>query len=197
MYDERKNYENEKMGNEIIRIYKKNGLKKGNGDKILLSELEKIMKKINEYNYNCERNEFLFKNNLKNMLKEYDIKILENEIINEIINDLNKKEFKIPKCKVERELAKYIRKIYKEVKLIYSTSYVFLITDKFKRIEEIEKIKMERNGLVKCIDKYNEIKCIFIFSFLFDNYICDFLDLVNFYTPENINNKFMLFNTMI
>ena len=195
MDDERKKYENEKVKNEIIGIYKKYGLKKINGNNILLIELENIIKKMNEYNFNCERNEFLFKNNLKNMIKEeFDILTLENKIINKIINDLNKRDFKIPKFKEKENLLRYIRKIYKEIKLIYSVNYLFLITDKLKKIEEIKKIKIDRNGLVKCFDKYNEINCIFIFFFLFDNYIYDFLNLMKIYTPKKIKNKSMLFD---
>ena len=61
---------------------------------------------------------------------EFDILTLENKIIDKIINNLYKRNFKIRKFKVEKNLARYIEKIYKEIKLIKSNYYKFLITEK-------------------------------------------------------------------
>ena len=46
---------------------------------------------------------------------------------------------------------------------------LFLITSHFKKIEEIKKIKLNRNGVVKCYNEENKIVCVYFF-FLDNNY---------------------------
>ena len=67
---------------------------------------------MNEFNYENEKNENLYKVNLKfHMINKFRFIDLETERVKEIFENLSKNEFKIPKLKYKKDIAKYIRKL--------------------------------------------------------------------------------------
>ena len=232
---DRKLYENDKVEYKIKNIYKKYGLYENN--KLLsLDKLEKLINKINAFNYRIEKNEYLNKKEFKNEICVFKIEGLEREkrerkireererqklkeiirlkkIIGEseieeeneeeydeewinegedllvrreiererergierereergkrrkkILENISKNEFIIPKkYKNKKSIAKYIRKLFKEYKWLETSYYSFLITKNFTKFNEIKKIKLNRNGVVKCYNEENKILCIYFF----------------------------------
>ena len=99
-----------------------------------------LIEEIKRNNLKNEINEFLFIDKFKKkVIDEFGFSFLENEQIKKIINNFDKREFKISGFYKKINLAKYIRKIYREIKLLRTNYFKFLITDKFKKIEEIKK----------------------------------------------------------
>ena len=126
------------------------------------------------YNFYIEKNENLFKNDLKKDL--LDLKLRNNDDIEKICENLSKNDFIIPKkYKYKKNLAKFIRKMYREYKWLRTNHFKFLITKNFKKIEEIEKIKLNRNGLVLCYNGANKIVCVYFF-YLIDKYLNDIIE---------------------
>ena len=66
--------------------------------------------------------------------------------------------------------------MYREYKWVLTENFKFLITENFFKFEEIEKIKLNRNGIVLCYDGENKIVCIYFFYFTFTNYLDDIID---------------------
>ena len=125
------------------------------------------------YNYKNEKNENLFKKKLKNKLLNL---ILENKDLEKICENLSKNDFTIPKkYKYKKNIAKYIRKIYRDYEWLRTNHFKFLITENFKKFEEIEKIKLNRSGLVLCYNRANKIVCVYFF-YLNANYVNDIID---------------------
>ena len=60
-----------------------------------------------------------------------------------------------------------------------TSHFKFLITENFKKFEEIEKIKLNRNGIVLCYNEANKIVCVYFF-YLFDNYLYNLIDSLGF-----------------
>ena len=116
----------------------------------------------------------------------------EKKRIEETFKNLSKNEFTIPKkYKYKRNLAKFIRRIYREYKWLRINHFKFLITENFKNFEEIKKIKLNRNGLVLC---YNgtKIVCVY-FVFLVDIYLEDIIENMAYsYEPIPIDLKQVL-----
>ena len=128
---------------------------------------------MNKFNDEIEKNEYLFKKELKDEI--YNLKNLKLEIVEEICENLSKNDFTIPKkYKYKKDIAKYIQKIYREYKWLKTNHFKYLIAENFKKFEEIEKIKLNRNGLVLCYNEVNKIVC-FYFFYLIDNYIYDLI----------------------
>ena len=171
---ERQYYENDKVRYQINNIYRKYGLeinKKLSEDK---NKLEEIINDMIRFNYENEKNENLFKYYLKKKL--LDFKLRNNEDIEKICENLSKNDFIIPKkYKYKKNLAKFIRKMYREYKCLRTSHFKFLITENFKKIEEIEKIKLNRNGIVLCYNGANKIVCVYFF-YLIDNYVDDIIE---------------------
>ena len=137
------------------------------------------------YNYKNEKNENLFLKKLKNKLLNLKLENKDLEKIEKICENLSKNDFTIPKkYKYKKNLAKFIRKMYREYKWLKTNHFKFLITENFKKIEEIEKIKLNRNGLVLCYNGVNKIFCVYFF-YLIDNYLDDIIDSL---TPYVYNN---------
>ena len=106
---ERKFYEDNKLIYQINNIYRKCGLKinkKFSEDK---NKLEEIIFDMIRYNFYFEKNENLFKNDLKKDL--LDFKLRNNDDIKKICENLSKNDFTIPKkYKYKKNLAKFIKK---------------------------------------------------------------------------------------
>ena len=180
---ERKFYEDEKLIYEINNIYRKYGLKINNKNVITKKKLQEIIYDMIRFNFDNEKNENLFKNELKEELVK--LKIRNNENIEKICENLSKNEFRIiKKYKYKKNLAKFIRRMYREYKWLRTNNFKFLITENFKKIEEIEMIKLNRNGLVLCYNGANKIVCIYLF-YLVDNYLNDITDS---FVPYVYNN---------
>ena len=82
-----------------------------------MNELENLILDIDEYNFENEKDESLAKYNLKTLItRNFGSLFLENEEIKNIINNLNKKDFIIDfTFRSKKQVAKYIRKIYREL----------------------------------------------------------------------------------
>ena len=181
---ERKFYEDDKLIYEINNIYRKYGLKINNKNIITKKKLEEIINDMIRFNFDNEKNENLFKNELKEKL--VNLKIRNNENIEKICENLSKNDFRIiKKYKYKKNLAKFIRKMYREYKWLRTNNFKFLITENFKKFEEIEMIKLNRNGLVLCYNEENKIVCIYLF-YLIDNYLDDITDS---FVPYVYNNN--------
>ena len=67
---------------------------------------------MNKFNYEHERNENLYKINLKfDMIKNFKFIDLETERAKEIFENLSKNEFIIPKLKYKKDIANLYKKI--------------------------------------------------------------------------------------
>ena len=93
MVDERKEYENNKVEYRINRIYRKCGLKKLESYKnlvrkdISLIEIEKLINEMNEFNYENEKNENLYKINSRfHMIKKFKFIDLETERVKALLH---------------------------------------------------------------------------------------------------------------
>ena len=169
---DRKYYENKKVKYEINNIYRKCGLK------INKNKIEELINDMNSFNYGNEKIEYLFKKKLKDDI--HNLKILNLERVEKIIENLSKNDFTIPKkYKYKKDVAKYIRKLYREYKWLRTSHFKFLITENFKKFEEIEKIKLNRNEIVLCYNEANKIVCVYFF-YLIDSYFDYLIDLVSF-----------------
>ena len=197
MVDERKEYENNKVKYGINRIYRKCGLKKLESYKnfitkdISLIEIEKLINEMNDFNYENEKNENLYKLNLKfAMTKNFKFIDLETERVKEKFENLVKNEFIIPKFKYKKDIAKYIRKLYREYKRLRTSHLKLLITENFKNFEEIKKVKLNRNGIVLCYNEVNKIVCVYFF-FLIDNYINYLIHIFKsyYYSLDDFNSR--------
>ena len=174
---DRKFYEDEKLKYQVNNIYRKYGFK------INKKKLEEIISSMIRYNFNIEKNENLYKKDFKEDL--IDFKLRNNENIKKIYENLSKNNFRIPKkYKYKKNLAKFIRKMYREYKWLRTNNFKFLITENFKKIEEIEKIKLNRNGLVLCYNGVNKIVCIYFF-YLIENYLNDIIESLIPYVYNN------------
>ena len=190
---ERKFYEDDKLIYEINNIYRKYGLKINNKNIITKKKLEEIIYDMIRFNFDNEKNENLFKNELKEELLNF--KIRNNENIEKICENLFKNDFKIiKKYKYKKNLAKFIRKMYREYKWLRTNNFKFLITENFKKFEEIEMIKLNRNGLVLCYNGENKIVCIYLF-YLIDNYLDDITDSLIPYVYNN-NEEIELYGVL-
>ena len=179
---ERKIYEGDKLIYEINNIYRKYGLKI-NKNNVTKKKLEEIIYDMIRYNFNNEKNENLYKKDLKKDLIDFKFRNDDYDI-EKICENLSKNDFRIPKkYKYKKNLAKFIRRMYREYKWLRTNNFKFLITENFKKFEEIEKIKLNRNGLVLC---YNgtKIVCIYLF-YLIDNYLDDIIDSLIPYVYNN------------
>ena len=135
------------------------------------------------YNFDIEKNENLYKKDFKEDLIDFKLRNDDYDI-EKIYENLSKNDFTIPKkYKYKKNLAKFIRKIFIEYKWLRTNHFSFLATHNFKKFEEIEKIKLNRNGLVLC---YNGAKtiCIYLF-YLIDNYVIDIIDSLIPYVYNN------------
>ena len=65
-----------------------------------------------------------------------------------------------------------------------------MITENFKKFEEIEKIKLNRNGIVLCYNGENKIVCIYFF-YLDDKY---FYKLKKYYQIQVQNNLDIIYD---
>ena len=138
------------------------------------------------YNFDIEKNENLYKRDLKKELNDF---IRNDYDIEKIHENLSKNDFTIPKkYKNKKNLAKFIRRMYREYKWLRTNHFSFLITENFKNLEEVEKIKLNRNGLVLCFNG-TKIICIYLF-YLIDDYVKDLVELFDDY--ENIKLDVLL-----
>ena len=179
---ERKIYEGDKLIYQINNIYRKYGLKI-NKNNITKKKLEEMIYDMIRYNFNNEKNENLYKKDLKEDLIDFKLRNDDYDI-EKICENLSKNDFRIlKKYKYKKNLAKFIRRMYREYKWLRTNNFKFLITENFKKFEEIEKIKLNRNGLVLC---YNgtKIVCIYLF-YLIDNYLDDIIDSLIPYVYNN------------
>ena len=71
-----------------------------------------------------------------------------------------------------------MRKIYIEKKWLKINHYSFLVTEKFKSFQRIEKKLTNRNGIVLCHNKLNEIVCIY-FLFFYGDVTYEIIDILN------------------
>ena len=165
---DRKIYENDKVRYQINNIYRKCGLNK--------NKLEEIINDMIRYNYKNEKNENLFEKKLKEKLIDFKLRNNDLEKIEKICENLSKNDFTIPKkYKYKKNLAKFIRRMYREYKWLRTNHFKFLITENFKKIEEIEKIKLNRSGIVLYYNGANKIVCVYFF-YLIDNYVHDIIE---------------------
>ena len=147
------------------------------------------------------------------------------KIVEKTIENLSKNDFKIPKKyipkkykKNKKNLAEYIRKLFKEYKWLRTNYFKFLITKNFKNFGDIEYIKLNRDGVVLCYGR-GKIVCVYFF-FLDQKYFykikkyyqikiqnnLDFIDAIiddiddvdDIEIDENINIDYLIsFNEMI
>ena len=112
--------------------------------------------------------------------------------VEKTIENLSKNEFIIPKKykKYKKSIAEYIRILFKEYKWLRTYYFKFLITGNFKKFEEIEKIKLNRNGIVLCYNGENKIVCIYFF-YLDDKY---FYKLKKYYQIQVQNNLDIIYD---
>ena len=124
------------------------------------------------------------------MIKNFKFIDLEIEKVKEIVENLVKNEFIIPKFEYKKDIAKYIRKLYREYKWLRTSHFKFLITENFKNFEEIKKVKLNRNGIVLCYNEVNKIVCVYFF-FLIDNYINYLIDIFKsyYYSLDDFNSR--------
>ena len=187
--NERKEYKNKKAKYEINKIYRKCGLKNRKAG-ISLIEIEKLVNDMNKFNYENEKNEYLFKMDLKDdMINNFKFKDLER--VEKICENLSKNDFTVPKYKYKKDIAKHIRKLYREYKWLRTSHFKFLITENFKKFEEIKKLKLNRNIIVLCYNEVNKIVCVYFF-YLINNYITYLIDLLTndiYYPNDDFNSR--------
>ena len=84
-----------------------------------------------------KKNENLYKINSKfHTIKKFKFIDLETERVKEIFENLAKNEFKIPKFKNKKDIAKHIRKLYREYKWLRTSHFKFLITENLKNLKK-------------------------------------------------------------
>ena len=113
---ERKIYEGDKLIYQINNIYRKYGLKI-NKNNVTKKKLEEIIYDMIRYNFNNEKNENLYKKDLKKDLIDFKFRNDDYDI-EKICENLSKNDFRIPtkKYKYKKNLAKFIRRMYREYK---------------------------------------------------------------------------------
>ena len=106
---------------------------------------------------------------------------------------LGTKEIKNENFKFRRkaELAKFIRKIYRENNWLEFDYFRLLITKYFMSFQEIKKITFNRSGLSLCFNENEEVVCV-MFMFFNKDLIEQFEILIQYIVNLNNNNETML-----
>ena len=104
------------------------------------------------------------------------------------IKEIKNKNFKFRR---KAELAKFIRKIYRENKWLEIDYFRLLITKYFMSFQEIKKITFNRSGLSLCFNENEEVVCV-MFMFFNKDLIEQFEILIQYIVNLNNNNETIL-----